>query len=49
MKKIVTKGREKMATVQEKGLLWVKGSSGYSVTSGREEDPTAPPPPGGGE
>ena len=35
--------REKTAPIQEQDLTWVKGSSGYVVTSGRQE-PTDPPP-----
>jgi hypothetical protein len=40
--------REKTAPVQEKDLMWVKGSSGYLVATGDgPTEPTDPPPPDG--
>ena len=53
MKKVPTRNREKMAAAQEKDLLWVKGSSGYLIASGRSEgdpdpDPDPNNPSGGG-
>ena len=38
--------RKKAAPVQDKDLLWVKGSSGYMIIAGDQEDP--PPPDGEG-
>jgi hypothetical protein len=41
-----TPGREKAAPVQDKDLVWVKGSSGYVVAY--DEAPGDPPIEGGG-
>jgi hypothetical protein len=50
MKKRQT-SREGNVSFQEKDLRWVKGSSGYSQTSGREDPTPDPDPnsPGGGQ